>query len=231
VQEKTTKKTKKAAYLYIFLGGLFIAFLIVCNLISNKFISVQTCLREEPFVLSAGILPYPVTFLITDLLSEFYGRKRTAVVILTGFIASILTVGVLNLGAIFPAIEGSPVSDETYAVVFGNSWRVIGASMTAYIIAQLVDVQLYEFWKKRTKGKMLWLRNNGSTIFSQLVDTVLVVIVLFLGTKSSNEILSIIRDGWIFKVVCALIDTPIIYVSVFSIQRSFKLKPGEEINF
>ena len=100
MQETTIKKTKKAAYLYIFLGGLFIAFLVVCNLIANKFVSVQTFLREEPFILSAGILPYPVTFLITDLLSEFYGRKRTAVVIFTGFVASILIIGVLNLGAL-----------------------------------------------------------------------------------------------------------------------------------
>ena len=231
MQEKTIKKSKEAAYLYIFLGGLFIAFLVVCNLIANKFVSVQTFLREEPFILSAGILPYPVTFLITDLLSEFYGRKRTAVVIFTGFAASMLIIGVLNLGAVFPAIEGSPVSNEMYASVFGNSWRVIGASMLAYIIAQLVDVQLYEFWKKKTKGKMLWLRNNGSTIFSQLVDTTLVVIVLFTGVKSSTEIVSIITDGWLFKVVCAFIDTPVIYVSVFLIRRYFKLKPGEEINF
>ena len=231
MQEKTIKKSKEAAYLYIFLGGLFIAFLVVCNLIANKFVSVQTFLREEPFILSAGILPYPVTFLITDLLSEFYGRKRTAVVISTGFAASMLIIGVLNLGAVFPAIEGSPVSNEMYASVFGNSWRVIGASMLAYIIAQLVDVQLYEFWKKKTKGKMLWLRNNGSTIFSQLVDTTLVVVVLFTGLKSSTEIVSIITDGWLFKVVCAFIDTPVIYVSVFLIRRYFKLKPGEEINF
>ena len=231
MQETTIKKTKEAAYLYIFLGGLFIAFLVVCNLIANKFVSVQTFLREEPFILSAGILPYPVTFLITDLLSEFYGRKRTAVVIFTGFVASILIIVVLNLGALFPAIEGSPVSNETYVMVFGNSWRVIGASMTAYIIAQLVDVQLYEFWKKRTKGKMLWLRNNGSTIFSQFVDTVLVVSVLFIGVKSSTEIVSIITDGWLFKVICALIDTPIVYVSVFLIRKYFKLKPGEEIHF
>jgi hypothetical protein len=231
VQEIKFRNSKKAVYLYVFLGGLFIAFLVVCNLIANKFVSVQTFLRKDPFILSAGILPYPVTFLITDLLSEFYGRKQTGVVIFTGFIASILIIGILNLGSIFPSIEESPVNNETYAIVFGNSWRVIGASMTAYIIAQMVDVKLYDFWKKVTHGKMLWLRNNGSTIFSQLVDTILVVLVLFVGVKSSTQIISIIMDGWLFKVICALIDTPIIYVSVFLIRRYFKLKPGEEINF
>lgn len=203
----------------------------MCNLIANKFVSIQTFLREDPFIVSAGVLPYPVTFLITDLLSEFYGRKRTALVVFTGFVASLLIIFVLKLGGVFPSIDGSPVSDETYDVVFGNSWRVIGASMTAYLMAQLVDVQLYEFWKKITKGKLLWLRNNGSTIFSQLVDTTLVVFVLFVGIKTADEIGAMILDGWLFKVICALIDTPIIYVSVFLIRKYFKLKPGEEVQF
>lgn len=217
--------------MYLFLGGLFVAFLVVCNLIANKFVTIQTIFRDEPFIVSVGILPYPVTFLITDLLSEFYGRKRTALVVFTGFIASLLIIIILKLGGIFPAIDGSPVSDATYDVVFGNSWRVIGASMTAYLMAQLIDVQLYEFWKKYTKGRFLWVRNNGSTIFSQLVDTVLVVFVLFVGVKSVSEISSMIYDGWLFKVICALIDTPIIYVSVFLIRKYFKLKPGEEVQF
>lgn len=205
--------------------------MVVCNLIANKFISINTIFRDDPFIVSAGILPYPITFLITDLLSEFYGRKKTAFVIFIGFLASLLIVLVLKLGSFFPAINGSPVSDSVYENVFGNSWRVIGASMTAYLMAQLVDVQLYEFWKKLTNGKLLWLRNNGSTIFSQFVDTTLVVFVLFIGVKGMSEIWSMILDGWLFKVICALIDTPVIYVSVFLIRRYFKLKPGEEVQF
>lgn len=225
------RNIQNATNLYVFLGGLFVAFLVVCNLIANKFVSIQTPFREDPFIISAGVIPYPITFLITDLLSEFYGAKKTARIIFTGFIASILIVFVLFLGGVFPAIEGSPVSNETYNIVFGNSWRVISASMIAYLLAQYVDVYLYEFWKKLTKGRMLWLRNNGSTIFSQLLDTFLVVFVLFFGVKSMGEISSIIFDGWLFKVICALIDTPIIYVSVFLIRKYFKLASGEEVQF
>ena len=173
------RNIQNATNLYLFLGGLFVAFLVVCNLIANKFVSIQTPFREDPFIISAGVIPYPITFLITDLLSEFYGAKKTARIIFTGFIASILIVFVLFLGGVFPAIEGSPVSNEIYNIVFGNSWRVISASMIAYLLAQYVDVYLYEFWKKLTNGRMLWLRNNGSTIFSQLIDTILVVVVLF----------------------------------------------------
>ena len=229
--DKSTKHSNQAVHAYLLLGGLFIAFLVVCNLIANKFISVQTIFRAAPFIISACVLTYPITFLITDLLSEFYGRKRTAYVIFTGFLSSLLIIVVLKLGGVFNAIEGSPVSDATYDVVFGNSWRVIGASMTAYLFAQFIDVQLYEFWKKLTNGRMLWLRNNGSTVLSQLADTILVVSVLFIGIKTGEEITSMIMDGWLFKVICALIDTPILYVSVFLLRKYFKLRPGEEVQF
>ena len=209
---------------YLVLSGIFIASLVTCNLIANKFVSVQTILREEPFILSAGILPYPVTFLITDLLSEFYGRKRTAIVVFTGFVASILIIIVLNLGAVFDAIEESPVSNEMYASVFGNSWRVIGASMLAYIIAQLVDVQLYEFWKKRTKGKMLWLRNNGSTMVSQFVDTVTVTFVFLYGNEavfagSTEQLWTMVAQVYLIKMAIAVVDTPFCYAGVWLLRK------------
>ena len=100
---------------------------------------------SNPFILSAGVLPYPLTFLITDVLSEFYGKKRTNNVIITGFIASFLILGVLLLGSLFNSIDGSPVDDATYNMVFKNSWRVMGASMVAYLAAQFVDVKLFHF--------------------------------------------------------------------------------------
>lgn len=236
---------------YILLSGLFIAALVVCNLIANKFIEVD--LGFKTFVISAGVLPYPITFLITDLLSEIYGKKRTNRVVVSGFIASAFVLGVLWLGMQFDSIEGSPVSGCEYSKVFGNSWRVVMASMIAYLAAQLVDVRVYHFWKDLTKGKHLWLRNNGSTIFSQLIDTSLVVGVLFVGantfglepdtvvvidecgqeiTDSSLPLGTIggyILDGWLFKSLCAFIDTPLIYLSTYWLRKHFGLKFGEEI--
>jgi len=215
-------------YTYLILSGLFVALLIVCNLIANKFVLVDLGFLgfSDPFILSAGVLPYPLTFLITDVLSEFYGKKRTNRVIITGLIASVIILGVLLLGSLFPSIEGSPVNDQEYNTVFKNSWRVIGASMIAYLFAQLVDVKLFHFWKDFTNGKHLWLRNNGSTIVSQLVDTVLVVSVLFVGVKSFNEIQSMIFDGWLFKVLAALIDTPLFYLLVYMGRKFFNLPKG-----
>ena len=216
---------------YLILSGLFVALLVVCNLIANKFVSVDLGFLgfSNPFILSAGVLPYPLTFLITDVLSEFYGKKKTNQVIITGFIASIVILGVLLLGSLFNSIDGSPVSDDTYNMVFKNSWRVIGASMVAYLAAQFVDVKLFHFWKNLTNGKHLWLRNNGSTILSQFIDTTLVVSVLFIGVKSFDDIQSMIIDGWLFKAMVALFDTPIFYALVYFGRKFFNLKPGEEL--
>ena len=219
--------TEKSKKIYLYLAAIFIAALVVCNLIANKFITID--LGFKTFVISAGVLPYPITFLITDILSEIYGKKKTARIVWAGFGASLFVLGVLLLAQQFTAIAGSPVDDETFNKVFGNSWRVIFASMTAYLCAQLIDVRIYHFWKEKTAGKHLWLRNNFSTVFSQLVDTTLVVCVLFLGIRSNSEILQFILDGWLFKMLCAFIDTPLLYASTAFIRNKLGLKFGEEI--
>ncbi len=221
------KKRQTAERLYYILGALFIAALITCNLIANKFISLDFGFKT--FIISAGVLPYPVTFLITDVLSELYGQKRTTHVVLAGLVASIFVLFILWLGAQFPAIDGSPVNDEMFNTVFQNAWRVIAASMFAYLFAQLIDVRLFHFWKKVTNGKKLWVRNNFSTILSQGVDTTLVVIVLFIGVESWSTMGGYILDGWLFKVCCAALDTFIFYGIMYWARRYFKLKVGEEI--
>lgn len=220
--------TEKSKKIYLYLAATFIAALVVCNLIANKFITID--LGFKTFVISAGVLPYPITFLITDILSEIYGKKKTARIVWAGFGASLFVLGVLLLAQQFTAIAGSPVDDETFNKVFGNSWRVIFASMTAYLCAQLIDVRIYHFWKEKTAGKHLWLRNNFSTVFSQLVDTTLVVCVLFLGVRSNSEIIQFILDGWLFKILCAFIDTPLLYASTAFIRNKLDLKFGEEVS-
>ncbi len=220
--------TEKSKKIYLYLAATFIAALVVCNLIANKFITID--LGFKTFIISAGVLPYPITFLITDILSEIYGKKKTARIVWAGFGASLFVLGVLLLAQQFTAIAGSPVDDETFNKVFGNSWRVIFASMTAYLCAQLIDVRIYHFWKEKTAGKHLWLRNNFSTVFSQLVDTTLVVCVLFLGVRSHSEIIQFILDGWLFKILCAFIDTPILYASTAFIRNKLDLKFGEEVS-
>ena len=194
---------------YIFLSAIFIASLVTCNLIANKFVTVD--LGFKVFIVSAGILPYPLTFLVTDLISELYGQKKANLVVFSGFVASMFVLLFLWLGGQFNAIPSSIVNDDIYNSVFQNAWRIIAASMIAYLFAQFIDVRIFHFWKRLTNGKHLWLRNNGSTIASQLVDTTLVIMILFVGVWESDQIISAIIDGWLFKMLMAAIDTPIIY--------------------
>ena len=214
--------------LFIILTSLFIAALVTCNLIANKFVSID--LGFKTFIVSAGILPYPITFLITDILSEIYGRKMTNKVVMSGFFASIMVLLFLWLGSQPNSIDTSPVNDTIYDTVFQNAWRVMAASMIAYLSAQFLDVKLFHFWKNLTKGKHLWLRNNASTIGSQLVDTTLVICVLFVGVWETGDIIQAIIDGWIFKMLCALIDTPIFYLCTHFLKRKFNLKINEEVS-
>ena len=206
-------KNKLKDQLYLVLAGVFIASLVTCNLIANKFVTVD--LGFKVFIVSAGILPYPFTFLVTDLISELYGQKKANLVVFAGFISSMFVLLFLWLGGQFNAIPDSLVNDETYNSVFRNAWRIIAASMTAYLFAQFVDVRIFHFWKRLTNGKHLWLRNNASTVASQLLDTILVICILFVGVWNSDQIISAIIDGWTFKMLMALVDTPIIYGIIY----------------
>ena len=211
---------------YIILAGIFIASLVTCNLIANKFVTVD--LGFKVFIVSAGILPYPLTFLVTDLISELYGQRKANLVVFSGFIASMFVLLFLWLGGQFNAIPSSIVGDDTYNMVFQNAWRIIAASMVAYLFAQFIDVKIFHFWKKLTNGKHLWLRNNGSTVASQLVDTTLVICILFIGVWESNQIFSAIVDGWLFKMLMAFIDTPIIYGIIHLLKGKIDIAKIEE---
>ena len=211
---------------YIILAGIFIASLVTCNLIANKFVTVN--LGFKVFIVSAGILPYPLTFLVTDLISEIYGQKKANLIVFSGFVASIFVLSFLWLGAQFNSIPNSIVDDFTYNAVFQNAWRLITPSMVAYLFAQFIDVRVFHFWKKLTNGKHLWLRNNGSTIASQLIDTTLVISILFVGVWDTNQILSAIIDGWIFKMLMAFLDTPIIYAVIYFLKGKIDIAPYQE---
>ena len=213
---------------YIILAGIFIASLVTCNLIANKFVTVD--LGFKVFIVSAGILPYPLTFLVTDLISELYGQRKANLVVFSGFIASMFVLLFLWLGSQFEAIPGSIVNDSTYNSVFQNAWRLIAASMVAYLFAQFVDVRLFHFWKKLTNGKHLWLRNNASTIFSQFIDTFSVLFLLcYFGAIQWDMFWILFINGFLFKVFFAAFDTPIFYICAYYLKRKFNLKINEEV--
>ncbi len=231
-----TQKDKKAAFkIYLYLGALFITSLVVSNLIFQKFFywkpfGDMSIFGAPLFELSVGILPYPLTFLITDTISEIYGKKKANQVVTAGIFASFFSMLIIWVANEVPAIESSPIGDETFSKVFGLSPLGVLASMLAYLAAQYIDISIYHFWKALTKGKYLWLRNNFSTFTSQLVDTVMVVgLLCIFGVLPWNLFYGLVISGFIFKIFIAFLDTPFLYLSVYLLRKRFNLNLGEEI--
>ncbi|MCH2034812.1 MAG: queuosine precursor transporter [Tenacibaculum sp.] len=229
----TEKNKLLAQNIYLVLAGLFIASLVASNLIFQKFFYWYPFDVEiygaKLFEVSVGLLPYPITFLITDILSEIYGKRKANQVVITGIFASLFSLGIIYIGKFSPATTWSPVDDNTFNEVFGAAPLAVLASMLAYLFAQFVDIRVYHFWKNFTNGKHLWLRNNFSTFSSQIIDTLTVLVLLCsFEIIAWDKFLGLLISGVIFKVFIALLDTPLLYVSVYWFRKRFNLKEGEE---
>jgi hypothetical protein len=230
-----TLKDKLAAQkIYLLLAALFITSLVVSNLIFQKFfywypLDVEI-FGTKLFEISVGVLPYPITFLITDLISEIYGKKRANQVVVVGIFASLFSLSIVLVANIVPATPWSYVDDAMFSTVFGNTAIAVGASMMAYLFAQFIDIQIYHFWKRLTKGKHLWLRNNFSTFLSQFVDTFTIVALLCsFNIIAWDKFSGLVAAGFIFKVIIAILDTPFLYLGVYLFKKRFNLKTNEEI--
>lgn len=223
-------KDKLTAYrFYLILAALFIASLVVSNLIFQKFFSWDF-FGIYTFEISVGILPYPVTFLITDIISEVYGKKKANQVVTAGIFASLFSLLIVYTADAVPATDWSPIGDELFKTVFGATAIAVIASMLAYLLAQYIDIQLFHFWKKLTKGKHLWIRNNFSTFLSQFVDTFSVLFLLCSFNKIEwDRFGALLLSGFLFKVIVAICDTPFLYAAVYAMRKRLKLAEGEEI--
>jgi queuosine precursor transporter len=215
--------------LYLILAAVFISALVAGNLIFQKFFTWSP-FGLYTFELSVGILPYPVTFLVTDIVCEVYGRRRANQIVLAGFLASLFVMVLVMVAQAAPQTEWSPISDAEFGKVFGLYGPAVFASMTAYLTAQLIDIRVFHFWKRITKGRHLWLRNNGSTIVSQLVDTSAVLLLLCAaGVIEWSRFWLLLQNGFLFKVLVALAETPLFYLAVWGVRRRFGLGFGEEL--
>jgi uncharacterized integral membrane protein (TIGR00697 family) len=224
-----------AQRIYLLLGALFITSLVVSNLIFQKFFYWYPFDIEifgtKLFEISVGILPYPITFLITDLISEIYGKKRANQVVFAGIFASFFSLLIVYVSNAVPATSWSPVSNDMFSTVFGNTAIAVFASMMAYLLAQLIDIQIYHFWKRLTKGRHLWLRNNFSTFLSQFVDTFTILLLLCsFDIIAWERFTGLLIAGVLFKIIIAACDTPLLYLGVYLFRKRFKLKVNEEID-
>ena len=206
---------------FLVLAGLFLGTLGMLNILGlTRFLQFGS-IGNWPIVVAVGALPYPITFLCTDLISELWGEQKANQVVWVGLLLNGWVLLILWLGGLLPAMPGT--SETTFRTIQALSFGSIGASMVAYLTAQFVEVRLFHFWKQLTNGRALWLRNNGSTLVSQLVDTSAVVLISHYGAhvlpvRPGEPVLpqlgSFIASGYLFKLLAALADTlPFIWLT------------------
>jgi queuosine precursor transporter len=225
---------------FLVLAGLFLGTLAMLNILGvTRFVDLSFQLPGTgltvPMPLAVGVLPYPITFLCTDFISELYGAHRAKAVVWMGLALNLWVMFILWLGGALPGFEapgheGEGVFYDVQRLAFG----AVTASMIAYLVAQLVDVQVFHFWKRWTGGRHLWLRNNGSTLVSQLVDTVAVILITHFAARGlpvedgeplAPQLLTFIVAGYSFKVLAALVDTLPFYLGARWLGRYLRVAP------
>jgi len=223
---------------FLVLSGLFLGSLAMLNIVGvARFLDLSFTIPlvewRVPMVVAVGVLPYPITFLCTDFICELYGRRRANALVAVGFLVNLWVAFILWIGGILP---GSPSPE--FMLIRKLTLTTVIASMVAYAVAQLVDVHLFHFWKRLTKGRHLWLRNNGSTLISQLVDTTAIILIIYpIGALPMVEdepvvrqLLVFIASGYVFKLVAALVDTGPFYLGVHYLRRYLALPGTSEID-
>lgn len=207
------------------LAMAFGTLLIVANVMAVKLISVGN------FVVPVAVIAYPLTFLVTDTISEVFGRKTTTRIVWLGFLMNIIMILVIYIGKIIPPVNFWG-GQEAYETILGSVPRIALASMVAYLASQHHDVFAFYFWRNMTKGRLLWLRNNASTMVSQGIDTLLFISIAFMGVVPVDVLLNMMLGQYLIKLAIAAVDTPFCYLLVGLIRRkgignSLENTPGE----
>lgn len=234
---------------FLALAGIFLGTMAMLNIIG-----ITRFVQLGPLSVAVGVLPYPLTFLCTDLISEFFGRRRANLVVWIGLLLNGLVIGVIMLGEYLPPVSpamqppwqtlplSKPIATpsgrllegevELFSLLYQCTAGAVLASMVAYLSAQFCDVWLFHYWKKLTNGRHLWLRNNGSTLISQLVDSVMVVSItfgsaFFRGEMALEALFMLLISNYAFKAAAALLDTLPFYVITGWLKGYLQLDPLE----
>lgn len=222
---------------FIVLAGLFIGSLAMLNILGlSRLIdfSFNFFGKKVDFMVFVGVLPYPITFLCTDFICELFGKRRANIVVWTGLLLNLWVLFILWFGGILP--EDPSVDSAAFFRIRALTFGGTAASMISYLTAQFVDVQIFHFLKKLTKGKHLWLRNNGSTLTSQLVDSVAVILITFYIAKAIDLpegghlfsfLFMLILSNYIFKMISALLDTIPFYIGVKFLSKYLNINTKE----
>ncbi|MFK7874065.1 MAG: queuosine precursor transporter [Oligoflexales bacterium] len=216
---------RKPSTVYACHVSLFAALAVLTNTVGIKLFF------WNGLTLPVSVFLLPITFLLTDIVSEVYGENHAFLMVMMGFFVNLIMLGFILIGVNLPASPLYAVA-QAYDQVFQPAWRLFFASMCAYLFAQALDVRLFHFWKKKTKGKHLWLRNNGSTIVSQLVDSFTVNVIFLYHNPSVFQgdfldIMNVTLHVYVVKLALAVLDTPFCYLGVWSVRRLIHEKSAE----
>lgn len=199
--------------LYVWITGLFVAALLTADLIGARFFRVAG--RD----LSVGMLAFPLTFVLTDVVNEFFGEKGARRMTFVGLGAALFAFAVINVALVLPESPVSPLPAATFRTVFGWSTRLYVASLSAYVLGQLIDIAVFGAFRRVTKERFLWARATGSTLVGQAIDTFVVTTLLLWGTQPMGYILGVVRDSYLIKIGVALGLTPVIYAAHALVRR------------
>lgn len=214
--------------LYQILAVTFSVVVVISNIISAKMVKIP---YTQGFAIPAGLVTYPLTFLISDLVTEVFGAKKAKLMVYMALAMNLLSFGIIQLALLLPSANLD--EQAIFNSVLGLSGLRIFSSLTAYLIAQIADIQLYAFIKRWTGARFLWLRNNGSTCLSQLIDTLLIdIIYLYLGLGMSWEaVLPIMGLSYLYKAAFSLANTPLFYLSVFLVKTNWAMPTSEKTSY
>ena len=201
----------KKIKLYTILCSVFLSALILAEITGSKLIQIPVS-ANLLFTMTMGVVPFPVTFIVTDIINEYFGRKGIRFVTFTGMGMILLVLAILQIDMLIPAASFSPVQDDAFNAVFSASGRIIVGSLVAYLIGQLVDISVFHFLREKTGSRLLWLRATGSTIVSQLIDSFVVLFVAFGGVLAVEQIVEVGLTNYIYKFLIAVAITPLLYV-------------------
>lgn len=199
---------------FILLVSIFVGALVISSVLASKIISIF-----DLFV-PAGVLAYCITFVVTDVISEIWGKERANRVVFSGFIALLVTFLLIRIALTWDA---APFwrEQKAFSTILGSTSRIIIASFIAYLVSQYHDVWAFHIWRKLTEGRHLWLRNTASTVVSQFIDTLIFITIAFYGTM---PVFPLMKGQYFIKVLIALLDTPFVYLVVILIRRGYSTR-------
>jgi len=196
----------KKQRVYVWLAAIFVAALVTGDFVGGKFF----VLFGRSF--SAGIIPFPLTFVLTDLVNEFYGTHGARRLTFVGLGAAVFVWAIITLSLHLPASPESPIRGDVFQAAFGTSARLYVASLTAYVIGQMLDIAIFKNLRRVTGHRLLWLRATGSTVVSQIIDSLAVSFVFLVGTRPMGFIVGNAANNYVGKLVMAVLLTPLIYL-------------------